>query len=271
MKNSNVEIKKYIETHFENFSVDESLCSTESLKLSEAQLAEIIHSVIAQLPGHLSERRNLKLTLQASFEDHNHYSQSIAIKISTQTATSALIQFEAKITPNEIAVYVIDERALADIRKPSLNDNDRSLILIIDDEAVTRKVLATWLVSNSVECDPLFEILTSSNGEEAVKLYKANYRCSCIFMDQQMAVMDGIEASIRIRQFEKNHGLKPIPIIGMSAGPISAETIAQCGWTRTLNKPLGKARVLEALASLGLIPLSEPNIEEVNNHTLFNW
>ncbi|KAJ4263512.1 hypothetical protein NW762_006331 [Fusarium torreyae] len=59
---------------------------------------------------------------------------------------------------------------------------------------------------------------TAWNGQEAVDMYKANpERCRLILLDTSMPVMGGQEASLLIRQYEKENGLQPAIIVGMIA------------------------------------------------------
>ena len=63
------------------------------------------------------------------------------------------------------------------------------------------------------------------NGKECVTYLENLYRskkCSCediqvIFMDVEMPVMDGIEATIEIKRMEKEKILPYIPIVGLTA------------------------------------------------------
>jgi CheY-like chemotaxis protein/HPt (histidine-containing phosphotransfer) domain-containing protein len=57
----------------------------------------------------------------------------------------------------------------------------------------------------------------ASNGSEAVDLFlKNNY--DLIFMDCQMPILDGYDATTKIRQFENENNLNRAPIVALTAG-----------------------------------------------------
>ncbi len=78
-------------------------------------------------------------------------------------------------------------------------------VLLVDDEEDFRKLLAFWLQSRG------YCVITASNGEEAIKLAKAE-NPAIIFMDLNMPVMDGTDALKKIREFNKD-----VPVIIISA------------------------------------------------------
>jgi len=78
-------------------------------------------------------------------------------------------------------------------------------VLLVDDEADFRNLLAFWLKSKG------YLVITASNGEEAVNLAKTE-NPAIIFMDLNMPVMDGADALRKIREFNKE-----VPVIIISA------------------------------------------------------
>ncbi len=82
-------------------------------------------------------------------------------------------------------------------------------VLLVDDEEVNR-IFATTLLENKG-----FQVVSAENGQQAVEIFK-NQPFDLVLMDIQMPVMDGLEATALIRDFEKNHG-KHTPIIALTA------------------------------------------------------
>lgn len=81
-------------------------------------------------------------------------------------------------------------------------------VLIADDIKFNQKVLENFFETMRFDSD------FANNGEEALEKYKEDpHRYSLITMDIQMPIMDGITACKRIRAFEKETGLKRIPIV----------------------------------------------------------
>jgi CheY-like chemotaxis protein len=86
---------------------------------------------------------------------------------------------------------------------------------------------------------------TATDGSLAVEAYRnvdrtRNPRFDIIFMDIQMPVMDGMEATSEIRKYEKQHELQPAIIIALTALiTLQAEQEAlDSGADRFMNKPV---------------------------------
>ena len=54
------------------------------------------------------------------------------------------------------------------------------------------------------ECGKIFTILTASDGKEAVDYYMQMSNIKLILMDVHMRVMDGYEATKKIREYEES-------------------------------------------------------------------
>ncbi|HWU44697.1 MAG TPA: ATP-binding protein, partial [Bdellovibrio sp.] len=113
-------------------------------------------------------------------------------------------------------------------------------ILLVDDTEDNRFLLLTYLKKYP------FDVVQAENGKEAYE--KATHEnFDLILMDIQMPVMDGYEATQKIREWEKNHEQRSIPIIAVSANAM-AEDIQksiEAGCTEHLTKPVKKAALLE--------------------------
>jgi signal transduction histidine kinase/DNA-binding response OmpR family regulator len=103
-------------------------------------------------------------------------------------------------------------------------------IIVAEDNAINRDIISGVLEESRVEID------FAENGKEAVDKFLANrgsYRL--IFMDLQMPIMDGFEATKRIREFDRE-----IPIVALSANVVTTviqETEA-IGMNSYIKKPI---------------------------------
>lgn len=111
-------------------------------------------------------------------------------------------------------------------------------ILVADDNEINRKVIRIILQKLGYSC------VEASNGEDALRLYQDG-EYDYIFMDLDMPEMDGIEATLAIRdtEAEKRHQAE---IIAVTAN-VSQETRRKCrraGMNGYLEKPI-TARVIK--------------------------
>ncbi|GAB6039535.1 PAS domain-containing hybrid sensor histidine kinase/response regulator [Endothiovibrio diazotrophicus] len=86
------------------------------------------------------------------------------------------------------------------------------------------------------------------NGEEAFERFQEE-SFDLVLMDVQMPVMDGYEATRRIRVWEHEQGRRPLPIIALTAHAMKEDRARSkaAGCTEHLSKPIRKADFLRAV------------------------
>ena len=86
-------------------------------------------------------------------------------------------------------------------------------VLIAEDNQTNRLVISAMIKSIA----PNMIVEEVSNGKIALEAYIKSPDYDLILMDIQMPEMDGIEATYKIREHQRNHGLKKIPIVAVTA------------------------------------------------------
>jgi CheY-like chemotaxis protein len=117
-------------------------------------------------------------------------------------------------------------------------------VLLVEDNAINQAIALYLLKPTSAD------IALAKNGQEAVDKYLASKEgaFSLILMDISMPVMDGYEATKRIRESGRKDALST-PILAMTANAFSedAEKIFAAGMNEHLTKPIDKNLLYIAL------------------------
>ena len=118
-------------------------------------------------------------------------------------------------------------------------------VLIVDDNELNREIMKEVLIGHGLLVEE------AGNGSEAVAAMKAKEPgyYQFILMDIEMPVMDGYEATMKIRQFP-NRIRANVPIIALTSNAVSEnrERAAVVGMDDFLVKPTNSMRLLRSLA-----------------------
>ena len=107
-------------------------------------------------------------------------------------------------------------------------------VLLVEDNPVNLGVVKKALSRLGLGCS------TAEDGQEALSQFQKQ-QFHIVFMDCQMPVMDGYEATRRIRQTEAAQGLERTPIVAMTANAMAGdrEKCLAAGMDDYLAKPVG--------------------------------
>lgn len=150
------------------------------------------------------------------------------------------VEFEIAGSGSQIKVEVPE-----DIKETKmLLANFKRKVLIIEDNIINmmlQKTIVEGLMPESI-------VISAENGEEGITLF-AEELPDIVFMDIQMPVMDGYEATVKIRDVEKNRGLKESPIVAVTAGTVKGEEekCFNAGMNDYISKPVTENKVAEVL------------------------
>jgi len=115
------------------------------------------------------------------------------------------------------------------------------LVLVADDNDINVKVASAFLKSLGV---PKESVITAQNGEEAIEKCQ-NHKVDLVFMDIQMPVVDGLQATDEILRTE---GHKPV-IVALTANATAGveQDYLDRGMKMVIPKPVTKPAFQEAL------------------------
>jgi len=119
--------------------------------------------------------------------------------------------------------------------------------LIAEDNPINMQLLKTTLKNMGMSVD------TAQNGLEAFNKYSMNpEKYDVIFMDAQMPIMDGIEATQEIIEFEKEEGLAHTPIVAVTANVLKGdrERFLGAGMDDYISKPIDMKELKRVLENI---------------------
>ena len=158
-------------------------------------------------------------------------------------------KYPSKPLPPSAAVAYTQDCASVDIETDAVNRKQPQTafpgkhILLAEDIEINREIVLSLLEETCLTFD------CAENGVEAVRLFsEAPGKYDLIFMDVQMPVLDGLDATRQIRALEHTNA-KSIPIIAMTAN-VFREDIEKCldaGMNAHVGKPLIISEVMVQL------------------------
>ncbi len=152
--------------------------------------------------------------------------ESVEHKGSTFTLEVKLSQVAQEDITKDRKLSIDDERSLKD-----------STILLVEDNKSNQEILVGLLKKSGIRID------IADNGQEALEMFQAN-KYALILMDIHMPIMDGFEATRRIREISQT-----IPIIALTADVMKEdiEETKKVGMNEYLHKPVEVDALCETL------------------------
>lgn len=124
------------------------------------------------------------------------------------------------------------------------NDNppdifDNKVVLIVEDDLPSFEFLRIVLSARGIKC------VWAKNGEEAINYCAENAETDLILMDLNMPIMNGYEATIKIKEINPT-----IPVIAQTAYAIAGdkEKALAAGCNDYISKPIKKSALFELIA-----------------------
>jgi signal transduction histidine kinase/DNA-binding response OmpR family regulator len=151
------------------------------------------------------------------------------------------------VTPSKLYATLFSEFSIHTIKDLDITANRHfnAKALVVEDNHINQQLIATMLKNYSLQVD------TASDGLEAFEKYRTN-TYDIIFMDIQMPVMSGIQATQEIIEYEKFTKQSHTPIVALTANTLKGdkERYLSSGLDDYLAKPLEKHELLYLLHTI---------------------
>ena len=139
---------------------------------------------------------------------------------------------------------IVTSRHAAEVNIPAAISSDDAIILIAED------IRQNYVVFDAILKKAGYQTLYAEHGLEAVETCQRHPGIALVLMDIKMPVMDGKEATIRIKKFRSD-----LPVIALSAYATGEELdlIRSAGCDEIIPKPVDKDKLLQAIKKYVLL------------------
>ncbi|MER0169267.1 MAG: response regulator [Nitrosomonas sp.] len=169
-----------------------------------------------------------------------------SVGVESQEGKGARIWFRVRATP--VSVGDASNPAASDTRitgeVPVRTASPQAgVILVAEDNAISRTVIVALLEKQGFRCKVV------ENGQEAVNAVMQGMQPALVLMDCEMPVMNGYQATEKIRQWERETGKAHLPIIALTANAFedNRQRCFAAGMDDFLAKPVNMNLLVVAL------------------------
>lgn len=161
------------------------------------------------------------------------------------TILEGKLEFKSVVNEGTQVVLTLPFKQASDSYKQTnqISDNiarEATDILVVEDNYVNKLVMEGQLRNLG------FQVFSAGNGREAVSMMeKREY--DLVFMDCQMPIMDGFEASKQIRQLNNRNATVPIIAVTANTNPGDRESCIAAGMNDYIKKPFNQATLISAI------------------------
>jgi CheY-like chemotaxis protein len=187
------------------------------------------------------------------------------ILVHSQLGRGSTFEFELTLRRSENVVKKETEVVAASLPPVGQEKDLPFCFLVVDDNAFNQTLFVRTveiLFRQLKRSQPPPNYVFASNGLEAVAKFKqslgSNSPFDCIFMDREMPLMDGVEATRLISMLQKDSFVKVL-IIGLSASVQNMDDWKHAGMDLFLGKPFTRKDFLRILKKIDKRRLSVQN------------
>jgi signal transduction histidine kinase/DNA-binding response OmpR family regulator len=156
------------------------------------------------------------------------------------------------------------KKAIETITEKETTDSFELKVLVAEDNPINQKLIKITLEQMGIE------VVLSNNGLEAFNKYTINHdNYDLIFMDIQMPVMDGVEATHEILDFEEEEEIEHTPIIALTANALKGdrERFLSEGMDEYLTKPLQKEQLVKIIKKFAKNKIKKQILSQTDDET----
>ncbi len=237
LSNYMIEYFKYYGIDYKTFSNIEELDKQQDKNNSKEAILVDLDRADNDLKEFLKSISKEKLILITSLKNKDKISQYI---LPTERVLFKPIGFNKFLNTLK---FLTKFEEVKEMQAPTVHAKYYGKALVVEDNIINQKLIVNILKGFGLTID------VANNGLEAVEKRKSVQDYDLIFMDIQMPIMDGIEATKIIKKYEDENGLTSIPIIALTANALKGdrERLIKEGLDEYISKPIEMAELLYIL------------------------
>ncbi|MDD9937506.1 MAG: ATP-binding protein [Myxococcales bacterium] len=176
------------------------------------------------------------------------------LDVQSQLGKGTCFGFVLRVPPGDPEVVALHREGGPDVAAELSARAPR--VLVAEDTEINR-VLVTRMLE-SLGC----RVRTVEDGAQAVEVLCAAHDYAIVLMDWHMPVLDGLEATVKVRAWERARGAPPVPVVAFTASAFDdeVERCREAGMDGVLSKPLTRANLIRVVARHVLERGSSPDV-----------
>lgn len=213
-------------------------------------LSELLHEVKSEmvprcdvliLNGYYKEE-DIKI-LKSSFTNTPVIQTGVEQEHMKKYVQEAIVSWPKGYQARELLINLAQGKSTKVKKQQSVQLHYQGDILLVEDVAFNRIIASEFLIDFGLAVE------FAEDGKQAVEACKKK-RYSLIFMDLHMPIMNGIEATKAIRNYEIENSLIPTPIIALTADVMqdTYTAVYQAGMDDFITKPFEEEKLNEVLS-----------------------
>ncbi len=160
--------------------------------------------------------------------------------------------------PQPFELILVDDDSALEVNQ---EEKIQPMQILLAEDSPNNRLLFSLLIR-----DTQHQVVEAVNGEDAVVLFRSN-NFDIVFMDMEMPLMDGFQATKLIRATERSDGRPHTPIVALTAYvlPGAEERCLEAGCDVYLPKPFNLPSILKLLETYGkpATKKTEPTAEDI--------
>jgi len=256
-----IELAKFLKEYISFFTADATYVKVNSIKenisaFDRSNLIVITKKIFEKYDFKYLEKTNKKLlilepTKEYLNKENPNYTQN-SYRLIEPIGFFKTVEVLTQISPSK------DISLLSYMQKTEKEAKENYKILIAEDNNINMKLIEEMFAPYKN-----IHIQKATNGQEAIDKFM-NDSFDIILMDIAMPVLDGMNATKKIIEYEEINSLKHTPIIALTANALKGdkEKFLSAGMDEYLTKPVKEQELFDLLSKFGIQPAKELKIEK---------